>query len=160
MKLMRSIICMAAAIAVSGGLALAQYNAANYMVQGGADWEVGGTLNIQTGGKLSFNGVDQTSALATAPGGVAAGYKIARGFDAVTGTLDKTTGLATVVSCTANLGEDAALTGAFMTILIPTQSGGTAGHVTLKVWKPTASNDVTPIPSSGAKNVSWICVGT
>src|ERR1051326_4127595 len=92
--------------------------------------------------------------------GLVAGYKVARGVDAVTGTLDKTTGLATVVAFVAVLAEDPALTGHLVTFTLPTQSGGTAGHVTIKVWKPTAANHCTPIAATAAKNVSWIAIGT
>jgi hypothetical protein len=160
MKFSRLAALALAALAVFGiGAAVAQYATSNYMASG-SDWEVGGTLNIKSGGALTFNGVDQTAALATAPAGVAAGYKIARGVTAVTGTNDLTTGLSTVVACTATLQEDAALTGNLVTVSIQTQSGGTAGHVTLKVWKPTASGDVTPIAATAAKNVGWNCTGT
>lgn len=92
--------------------------------------------------------------------GLAAGYKVARGVDAVTGTLDKNTGLATVVAFVAILAEDPALTGHLVTFVLQTQSGGTAGHVTIKVWKPTAANDCTPIAATAAKNVAWIAIGT
>lgn len=92
--------------------------------------------------------------------GIAAGYKVARGVDAVTGTLDKTTGLTTVVAFVAVLAEDPALTGHLVTFTLPAQSGGTAGHVTIKVWKPTAANDCTPIAATVAKNVAWSAIGT
>lgn len=92
--------------------------------------------------------------------GVGAGYKVARGVTSVTGTADVTTGLATVVACADNLAADSSLNDLFVSISIPTQSGGTAGHVTIKNWKPTASGDVTPIASTTATSNSWICVGT
>lgn len=160
MRKMRLVaLALVALAAIATAAAAASYATANYMASG-SDWEVGGTLNVQSGGVISFNGVDQTAALATAPAGVAAGYKIARGVTAVTGTNDLTTGLATVAACTATLQEDAALTGSLVTVTIQTQSGGTAGHVTLKVWKPTASGDVTPIAATAAKNIGWNCTGT
>lgn len=98
------------------------------------------------------------SGLANAVAGVGAGYKIARGSTSVTGATagDVTTGLATVVSVTATLGEDASLAGNNATAAL----GGTAGHITLKVWKPTASGDCTPILATAAKVVNWIAVGT
>jgi hypothetical protein len=130
------------------------------MSPGGAYWGVGGVIEIVSGGALKIAGTDRTAALSTAPAAVAAGYKIARGVTAVTGTADVTTGLATVVSCTATLATDVSLNANDASISIPTQSGGTAGHVTLKVWKPTATNDVTPIASTSATNTAWLCVGT
>ena len=92
--------------------------------------------------------------------GIASGYKIARGVSAVTGTLDLTTGLATVVSIVVSLAEDASPTGDTVTATIPTQTGGTAGHATLKVWQPTAANNSAPTASSTPKNVAWIAIGT
>lgn len=145
MKFSRMAAVALSVLALFGsGAAIAQYATSNYMASG-SDWEVGGTLNVKSGGALQFNGTTTN---------------LARGVTAVTGTNDLTTGLATVVACTATLQEDAALTGEFVTVSIQTQSGGTAGHVTLKVWKPTASGDVTPIAATVAKNVGWICAGT
>ena len=103
--------------------------------------------------------IDEVPAgLANAIAGIGAGYKIARGETSVTGATagDVDTGLATVVAVVAGLGEDAALTGNLVTAAL----GGVAGHITLKVWKPTASNDVTPILATAAKKVDWIAIGT
>jgi hypothetical protein len=86
--------------------------------------------------------------------GVAAGYKAARGVAAVTGSLAVTTGLTSIVAATATLNEDAALTG---TVVSATFSAGT---LTIKVWKPTASGDCTPIAATAAKSVCWTAVGT
>lgn len=62
----RSYIALgAAALLLAAGAAIAQQNTANYMTQGGADWEIGGTLNIASGGKLSVGGVDLTASLAS-----------------------------------------------------------------------------------------------
>ncbi|HLL28576.1 MAG TPA: hypothetical protein VKT73_13110 [Xanthobacteraceae bacterium] len=132
-------------IGALGGAAAAQYSTLNYMQEGGAYWGVGGTLEIKSGGVFKQNGIV---------------LKVARGVDAVTGTLDKTTGLTTVIACAANLAEDPSLAANVVSYVIPTQSGGTAGHVTLKVWKPTASGDATPIAGTAAKNVGWVCIGT
>jgi len=90
--------------------------------------------------------------------GVAAGYKVARGSSSITGATggDITTSLATVVAVCANLGEDADLTASMVTAAL----GGTAGHITLKVWKPTSNADPTPILSTNAKTVNWIAIGT
>lgn len=114
----------------------------------------GGVLEIDTGGALDENNVDLTAVVV----GVAGGYKIARGSASITGATlgDIVTGLATVVSVTATLGEDSTLAGNHVTAAI----GGTAGHITLKVWKPTASGDCTPILSTAAKVVNWEATGT
>ncbi len=75
-----------AAFAVIACIGLA--GAQNVMENQGALWSIrsGGVLNVETGGALKFNSVDQTAALATAPAGVAAGYKIARGVTALDGS--------------------------------------------------------------------------
>jgi hypothetical protein len=54
----------------------------------------------------------------------------------------------------ASLDANAALTGEFVTC---TFSGGT---LTIAVWKPTGSGDVTPIASTTAVNVGWIAFGS
>lgn len=115
-----------------------------------------GSLKVSTGTAASLAKADASVA------GAAAGYKAARsnGTVDVTGTLEITTGLATVVSVTAGLGEDAALTGDTVTWTIPTQTGGDAGKFTVKVWKRTGAADCTPLAADAAKKVTWIAVGT
>ena len=134
---------------------------------GGADWEVGGVLNIntggvlnvETGGDLQSNGVSILNSLAAGSvAGVAAGYKLARGVTSVTGATggDITTGLGTVIAVVAVLGADASLNANAVSAVV----GGTAGHITVKVWKPTATGDCTPILSTTATNVEWVAIGT
>lgn len=86
--------------------------------------------------------------------GVASGYKLARGVGAVTGTLVVASGLATIVSVVATLKDDVALAGTEVS------ATWTGTNITLKVWKPTATGDCTPIAATAAKNVSWIAIGT
>ncbi len=129
----------------------------------------GGTLDIETGGKLTFNDVDKTAALAAATAtpvaGVAAGYKVARGIAAITGSGTVVTGLATVVAVFAtaadNLDGD---TLAGVSASIGDQAGlPAAGSVYLKAWKVTtggASGNPTLIAASVAKNINWVAVGT
>jgi hypothetical protein len=119
----------------------------------------GGSLVLEPGATLYVNGSDVTTAVATGGiAGVATGYKLARGETSVTGSTggDVTTGLATVVAVVASLGEDAAIGGTIVTAAL----GGTAGHITLKVWKPTATGDATPTLATAAKKVDWIAIGT
>lgn len=94
--------------------------------------------------------------------GVGAGYKVARGVATITGSGTVVTGLTTVVAVTATMQADASLTnGIAVTATIGDQAGTpAAGSVILKVWKPTASGDVTPIASAAAVAVNWISVGT
>lgn len=93
---------------------------------------------------------------------VAAGYKLARGVATITGTGTVVTGLATVVAIVATMQADASLTnGISVTATIGDQAGTpAAGSVILKVWKPTASGDVTPIAGAAAVAVNWVAIGT
>jgi hypothetical protein len=118
--------------------------------------EVGGSpskVRIKDGGVSSAKLATALQALVL---GAASGYKLARGETSVTGSADVDTGLSTVVAVVASLGEDAALTGALASAAL----SGTAGHITLKVWKPTAVDDCTPIAATIAKKVDWIAIGT
>ena len=85
-----------------------------------------------------------------------AGYKVARGETAVTGTADIATGLVTVVQCVAVLEDDVSLDGMWVSVA----DSVTEGNVILKVWKPTAAADCTPIAATVAKTVRWIATGT
>ncbi len=134
--------------------------AQNVMEGQGALWSIrtGGVLNIETGGALKFNSVDQTAALATAPAAVAAGYKIARGVTALDGSnpTNIANGLTTTVSCVVGLKGTAApgdntsvVTTAFST-----------GQLDLYAWKNTSGTDPTLVASTGTEDVAWICIGT
>lgn len=133
--------------------------AQNVMENQGALWSIrsGGVLNIETGGALKFNSVDQTAALATAPAGVAAGYKIARGETALGGSnpTGVATGLTTVVACTVALKNTSAPT----PTLAVTYSTSTA---TLNIygWKAGAGNSIVLVASNGTETVGWNCTGT
>jgi hypothetical protein len=80
---------------------------------------------------LALNG----TSLGSVVQGAASGYKVARGVASITGTGTVTHGLASVVA-----------------VVVST--------VTVKVWKPTASGDCTPIAATAAKNVNWLVIGT
>lgn len=86
----------------------------------------------------------------------ARGQMSANGVDAITGSGNVVTGLASITSVVGCLGEDAAMTGH----LVTAAPHATAGTITLKVWKPTATNDCTPIAATTAKNVRWVAFGT
>lgn len=94
--------------------------------------------------------------IGTVAAGVEAGYKVARGVASVTGTLDVATGLSTVVAAVACLRDDPSTGGLWASVT----NASTPGTITLKVWKPTAANDVTPVAATAAKVVQWIAVGT
>lgn len=131
-----------------------------YREIGGAKLVVasGGEINIETGGALKFNGVDQATALATAPAGVAAGYKIARGEAALDGSNPTTiaTGLATVVSFVATLKGTTAP--GDNTSVLTVNINGT--DVDVYAWKNTGGTDPTLVASTGTESFYWIAVGT
>lgn len=94
--------------------------------------------------------------------GVAAGYKVARGVAAITGSGTVVTGLATVVAVVATPSSDLdGVTLAGVSGTIGNQAGApAAGSVILKCWKVTAVGDATMIAADAAKNVNWIAIGT
>jgi hypothetical protein len=94
-------------------------------------------------------------------GGIAGGYKLARGVAAVTGTATVVTGLTTVVAVIATPQDDLdgdTLAGGSATI--GDQAGApAAGSVILKCWKITGDADVTMIAADAAKNINWLAIG-
>lgn len=136
------------------------YNTLNYEKQGGAEWDVGGTLDILSGGALKVSGVDRTAALATAPAGVAAGYKIARGETALDGgnPTPVATGLSTVISFVATLKGTAAP--GVGTSVLTANIAGAAGNVDVYAWKPTSNADPTLVASTGTESFYWVAIGT
>lgn len=91
----------------------------------------------------------------------AAASRSAAGVATVTGTLTVATGLTTVVAVVATMQADASLTnGTSVTATVGDQvASPVAGSVILKVWKPTASGDATPIAGAAAVLVNWIAFG-
>jgi hypothetical protein len=118
----------------------------------------GSTLDIESGGVLAIAGTDRTSALATSPAAVAAGYKIARGETALDGSNPTAvaTGLTTVVAFVATL-KGTAAPGVGTSILTADISGATAN---VYAWKVTGAGDTTLIASTGTESFYWVAVGT
>jgi len=139
-------------------------------INGEVGWAPGALfINVQTaivGSMLWENLGSQTNAswrnLDTGVGGVANGYKIARGVSSVTGTLTVVTGLTTVVAVTATPQTDPdGVTLAMVSATIGDQAGTpAAGSVILKTWKVTATGDATLIAATAAKSVNWVAIGT
>jgi hypothetical protein len=97
--------------------------------------------------------------------GVAAGYRVARGVAAITGSGDVVTGLTTCVAVIATATSD--LDGdtlAGVSATIGNQAGApAAGSVTLKCWKVTTggvAGNPSLIAANAAKNVNWLAIGT
>jgi hypothetical protein len=110
-----------------------------------------------------MDGVTKTAAqINLLVAGVAAGYKIARGVAAITGSGTVVTGLATVVAVIATPDSDPdGVALAAVSAQIGDQAGApAAGSVILKAWKVTATGDATLIAATAAKNINWIAIGT
>lgn len=126
----------------------------------------GGALDVESGAALKIAGSDRTAALATAPAGIAAGYKIARGQHTTVAASDTVvTGLTTVVSVVAVLESDPIDTCDVATAAIGDQAGTpAAGSVLIKTWKVTtggaAGNPTLVAATAFSKTVNWIAIGT
>jgi len=83
------------------------------------------------------------------------GKRIVFGATSVTGTKNISLGsdLSSIDYVLVALGSNPSLNAAWVSYSV---SGTT---LTLKVWKPTASNDVTPIAATSAATVSYIAIG-
>ncbi len=95
-------------------------------------------------------------------GALALGLKVAYG-QATTGSASDTvvTGLATVLAAVANL-EDAPVIGCDRAQAVIGDQAGTpaAGSILIKTFKPTATNDATPVAATTTgKKVNWIAIG-
>lgn len=143
----------------------------NYGEQGGTRDVIGGSLDVVSGGEIDIEsggafkiaGSNRTSALATAPAAVAAGYKIARGqHTTVTASDTVVTGLATVVAVVASLESDPVDDPFMCSAAIGDQAGSpAAGSILIKTWKNTGGTDPTPAAATTfAKKVNWIAIGT
>lgn len=145
-------------------MADASYTTGFYVKQGGAEAVVasGGSLDVESGGALKIAGTDRTTALSTAPGAIAAGYKVARGqHTTVTASDTVVTGLATVVSVTASLDSDPVDDPLLVSASIGDQAGTpAAGSVLIKTWKTNGSDPTPSAATTFSKKVNWIAIGT
>lgn len=161
----RSIFALATTDSLATVMASGYFNAGTKRLRKGDIIHVmasqGGTVEHATLQVSSATGAATVTTALAAVRGVTAGTKIARGVASITGSGTVVTGLTTVAAIVATLQDDAALTGNAVTATIGDQAGApAAGSVTIKVWKPTASGDVTPIAATAAKSVNWIAFGT
>lgn len=119
-------------------------------------------IDVTNGNQYRNAGTAASATWQLVANGSVAGARTASGVATVTGTATVATGLTTVTSIQATMQADASLTnGIAVTATIGDQAGTpAAGSVILKVWKPTASGDVTPVASAAAVAVNWFAVGT
>lgn len=98
------------------------------------------------------------STVANGVGGVAAGYKIARGETALDGTNPTpiATGLATITGCAVTI-KLATAPGLGTSVIT---YGTSTGTLNLYGWKPTGAGDTTLIASTGTETIGWVCAGT
>ena len=154
-------IALSAIAFATAAVAATYYATANYQASG-SDWEIGGTLNVQSGGVLSINGADVTSKLAASVAnpvaGAASGYKVAQGETALDGSnpTPVATGLATITACTLTI-KTASAPGVSTSVVTYGSSGGT---LNMYGWKPTSNADPTLIASTGTDTIGWLCFGT
>lgn len=141
-------------------MADATYGPKVYRKQGGDELIVasGGSMDVESGGALKIAGTDRTAALATAPAGVAAGYKVARGETALDGSNPTPVGhgLTTCVAFAATL-KGTAAPGLGTSVLTANINGA---NVDVYAWKPTGAGDTTLVASTGTESFYWIAIGT
>lgn len=126
-----------------------------------------GVLNVGSAGILDANGSPlDLSGTGTAVGGLAAGYKIARGVHTTVAASDTVvTGLATVVAIIVSPQADLSVDLMGVTATIGDQAGTpAAGSVIIKTWKPTTggiAGNPTPVAATTfSKAINWIAIGT
>jgi hypothetical protein len=123
---------------------------------------------LDQSGNLHLNGASLFNAsevdIKTAPGAVAAGYKIARGQQTTVAAADTVvTGLATVVAVVATFEDDVdGVTISQVTAQVGNQSGApAAGSIIIKTWKATSTANPTLIAATTfSKKVNWVAIGT
>jgi hypothetical protein len=122
----------------------------------------GVSLDIETGGALKIAGVDRTAALATAPAGVASGYKIARGELTLDGANPSSvvTGLATVVAATVTLKKATTPGDDPIAFTVDYGGGVTAGQLDVYAWKTDGADPTLIASTNSTAIVSWIAIGT
>lgn len=112
-----------------------------------------------TAGELNARGASGWLAMIANPlGGVAAGYRMARGETALDGSNPTTvaTGLTTIVMAVACL-KGTVAPGVGTSHVTYDWSGA---NLSLYGWKPTATGDCTLIASTGTETVGWVAIGT
>lgn len=128
----------------------------NYPSKGGTLSNIGGTLDILAGGKLTVADVDKTQALATA-------VRTARGQATTVAAVDTiATGLPVLTSVTAALDSDPSDDPFMVSASIGDQAGSpAAGSFYLKTWKNTGGTDPTPLAATTfGKKVNWAATGS
>lgn len=141
------------------------YNTKNYEKQGGDEWDVGGTLDILTGGALKIAGVDMTAAIAALPPstnyavGTTAGVKIAAGVHLQVAQSDTVaTGMTTVVGVCVTFRDAPTAKQQYVYASIGDQAGApVAGSFLLNTLKSTlaVADDLTD-----NIHFNWVAVGT
>jgi hypothetical protein len=121
------------------------------------------TLEVLDPDTGTFFSVPLAGAAANPVAGVAGGYKLARGTHTTVAASDTVvTGLATVVAAVVSFKGAPTINTNGLAADIGDQAGKpAAGSILIKSYKPTATNDVTPLPATtfGA-TCDWVAIGT
>lgn len=120
----------------------------NYRDVGGNRDVIGGTLEIEAGGKLIVNGTN---------------VNIARGqATTVTAADTVVTGLSNVAAVIVSLESDPTDNPEWVTAQVGDQAGSpVAGSVIIKTWQNTSGSDPTPVAATTfGKKVNWIAIGS
>lgn len=126
----------------------------------------GKEINVETGGKVAFNGTDKAAALAAAVAapvaGVAAGYKIARGEATLDGSnpTSVATGLATVVA--GGCAHKTAVAPGDDPVGFTVDYGGAvpAGQLDIHAWKHNGTDPTLVASTNNSAVISWWAIGT
>jgi hypothetical protein len=141
-------IALAGIVAIS---AAADYRTLNVVYWGDS------YQTFKDGTVYSVNSTTKDATAVYPVGGVASGYKIARGLADVTSSSTITAathGLTSVSHIVANLAQDASIDASDVTTTV----SGTS--IVIKVWKPTSSGNPTPIAATLPRAVSWMAIGS
>lgn len=115
----------------------------------------GGTQVTSTAAELNvLDGITATYLV----GGLAAGYKLARGFAVCTASTIITTGLTTITGYAVTPTACDTATKANYAALVSAKVA--SGTITAYRWKHTGASTPTLVAASTAGNLAWIAVGT
>jgi hypothetical protein len=113
-----------------------------------------GTLFTRTAAGVDTAVSVNASTLNNLVAGTSSGMKVVGGMTTVVTSATITTGLTTVVSGTANLGQSATIDANDVT------TTATGGSLDIYVWKPTSTGNPTPVAATVGKTVLWFAYGS
>ena len=120
------------------------------------EWQSDGTLDVVR------NSDDATLVddVSLTIGGIAAGYKVARGTVAGTATPSVATGLTTITGYAVSAVAITATAANVAAAVTAKPQASTPGTLAIFRWKITAPSTATLVAATAAGTVSWVAVGT